>query len=301
MEPHQSGTAEKVKTAPSAADRDRLPSLTVPMNFIDRSIVRATTDFVDRTRMNAPTEQHQIRVYDARPIVQSVSLDQEGFTLQPNPTRVWADPELMEANKVRRVDAPPINHAYWNEMIPLIQALTGARDVIPQTGGITARRSAKAREEGWVAQVGTAHADVTKPTVDAFLEKALEDLGRTAAPYSRIAFVQTWQVVSPPPHDSMLGLVDRRTAKPADFVFNDCHFGTSGTVLDDFESRSARYSPDHRWYYFSDMTPQEVLVFKGYDSANTDGDNYIHGAFDNPAAEVLPRSSVEARYIVLYD
>jgi hypothetical protein len=26
------------------------------------------------------------------------------------------------------------------------------------------------------------------------------------------------------------------------------------------------YSPDHRWHYLSDMTPEEVFIFKNYDS-----------------------------------
>lgn len=303
MDLDQAATSNTPRSAQGPADRHQLAFVTASMNYLAPSVERAYTDLVDLSRTNTPTEEHQIRVCDARSIAQSLSLEEEGFILQrrQSPSRAALNPELMEANRSRRFDSPPVNRAYWEELLPMLKSLSGGREVIPLAGALTTRRSAKAREPGWEAQVGLAHADVTKASAEAFLAETLKGLGRAVAPYGRMAVYQTWQVISPPPHDSTLAFVDSRTVKDADFVFNDCHFGTSGTVWDDFESRIARFSPDHRWYYFSNVQPDEVLVFKGYDTANTDGDNYIHGAIDNPADDVLPRSSVECRYAVLWD
>jgi hypothetical protein len=303
MDLNQAGTTNRPGPAGSHADRDGLHYVTAPMAYISPSMERAYSDLVDPSKSTTQVEVHQVRVYDARPVANSLSLEEEGFILQRRqaPTRLPLDPELMDANRSRRFDMPPINQAYWEELLPMLKSLSGGREVIPLAGALTARRSAKARQPGWEAQVGMAHADVTKASADAFLEATIEALGREVAPFSRMAVYQTWQVISPPPHDSTLAFVDSRTVTAADFVFNDCHFGTSNTVWDDFESRIARFSPDHRWYYFSNIEPDEVLVFKGYDTANTNGDNYIHGAIDNPADDVLPRSSVESRYAVLWD
>ena len=50
------------------------------------------------------------------------------------------------------------------------------------------------------------------------------------------------------------------------------------------------------------MTVDEVLVFKGFDSACPDAMNAMHGAFGLPEATgANPRGSVEARFIALYE
>lgn len=286
------------------ASTDQLPaSVPASMCYIAPSTTRAYTDLVDPARSHTPMDVHNIQVHDARAIVSRLSLEKEGFIICPRDNHGGAafDPELMNANRSRRFDVPPVNRAYWDEVLPLLKTLSGGREVIALHGGLTARRTGKAREPGWDAQVGLAHADVTKASAEAFLEETLNNLNYRVAPFSRMAIYQTWQVISPPPHESTLAFVDSTTVKASDFVFNDCHFGTSGTIWDDFESRIARFSPDHRWYYFSDIRPDEILVFKGYDSANVNGNNYIHGAIDNPVENVLPRSSVESRYAVLWD
>ena len=68
----------------------------------------------------------------------------------------------------------------------------------------------------------------------------------------------------------------------------------------EFDARMCKYRPDHRWYYFSNMTPDELLVFKGYDSEGPHAMNAMHTAFDNPAAgpHAIPRESIEARMTI---
>jgi hypothetical protein len=48
------------------------------------------------------------------------------------------------------------------------------------------------------------------------------------------------------------------------------------------------------------MQEDELVVFKGYDSAFPDTTNVAHSAFDNPDGGI-PRSSVEGRFILLWD
>ena len=50
------------------------------------------------------------------------------------------------------------------------------------------------------------------------------------------------------------------------------------------------------------MTPDEVLVFKGFDSACPDAMNAMHTAFDDETVvRAVPRGSIECRFIALYD
>lgn len=110
-----------------------LPSFPATMNYLVPSVERAYTDLVDFSKTITPTEEHAIRVYDARPIAQNLSLEVEGFTIQrrQGPSRVASNPELMEANRSRRFDSPPINMAYWEELLPMLVSLSGADEALP--------------------------------------------------------------------------------------------------------------------------------------------------------------------------
>jgi len=64
-----------------------------------------------------------------------------------------------------------------------------------------------------------------------------------------------------PPHDCPLAICDYRTVDHDDLVPMDIvypHF------LD--EAYEVRYNPSHRWFYKRDMGPEDVVLFKMYDS-----------------------------------
>jgi hypothetical protein len=64
-----------------------------------------------------------------------------------------------------------------------------------------------------------------------------------------------------------------------------------------------KYNPNHRWFYFPEMTPDEALLLKCYDSA-TDGRTRFgpHTAFVDPTtpADAAPRESIEVRTLVFH-
>jgi hypothetical protein len=64
------------------------------------------------------------------------------------------------------------------------------------------------------------------------------------------------------------------------------------------------YNPDYRFYYVSDLSPDEALLFVDYDSepkGNLVG--MAHGAFEdhNSPLDAPLRRSIEVRCLVLYD
>ena len=63
------------------------------------------------------------------------------------------------------------------------------------------------------------------------------------------------------------------------------------------------YDPEHRWYYVPEMTAQEVLLLKCYDS-KIDGRSRFapHTAFTDPNTppNALPRESIEIRALVFH-
>ena len=70
------------------------------------------------------------------------------------------------------------------------------------------------------------------------------------------------------------------------------------------ETYHISFHPDHQWYYFPDMTPDEVIVFKVFDSDHSKGVPFTaHTAFDDPNTPIdaRRRESVESRALVLFE
>ena len=70
-----------------------------------------------------------------------------------------------------------------------------------------------------------------------------------------------------------------------------------------FEMLTAKASDNHRWYYASRMTPEEVIMIKCYDSRTSDvtlARRALHSAFvdPEPAGETVSRESIECRCLV---
>jgi hypothetical protein len=63
-----------------------------------------------------------------------------------------------------------------------------------------------------------------------------------------------------------------------------------------------QHNPAHRWYYYSDMTPAEAIVFKTSESDPARAQLMPHGAFDNPIAgeDAPPRVSLEMRGVAYW-
>jgi hypothetical protein len=98
--------------------------------------------------------------------------------------------------------------------------------------------------------------------------------------------------------DAPLAMADGTTVAPEDLVASDLIYpNRSG------ETYSVKYNPNHRWFYFPEMTPDEALLLKCYDSAS-DGRTRFgpHTAFVDPTtpSDVAPRESIEIRALVFH-
>jgi hypothetical protein len=69
-----------------------------------------------------------------------------------------------------------------------------------------------------------------------------------------------------------------------------------------FEAWLLRHDPGQRWAYFSDMRPDEALIFKTHDTEPGKAHCVPHGAFDDPGcpAGATPRASIEMRGIAYW-
>jgi hypothetical protein len=179
--------------------------------------------------------------------------------------------------------------------------LTGA-DAVVVTGPAVLRFGERSQEAGTRDNSNAARL-VHIDTSDA----AAEDFARRAAPaekerFRRVAQHNIWRTFSEPPQDVPLAVCDARTVAPADLVPADARFDRNGEVQWSFEALLLRYSSAHRWFFFSNMDRNEILIFKRHDTDPREPRRVPHTAFSDPRVPPggTPRASVEVRTIAYW-
>ena len=244
---------------------------------------------------NLPLESQEVTIEDLRGRVAEPTLDREGFTLVPHRTAI------------RDFFDPGQRAAYRRELEALLKTLTGASRVVAFTNGVIRRseRSPGFRKDGTTVLGRFAHCDFSPNPAGSHVwaEAMLSPEEAVTLPSRRFAIYNVWRVLSDPPQDTPLALCDARTVGRDDEVWSDC-------VLDDgdgpetrFENSVFRYAASHRWCYFSNMTRDEALIFKGFDSDRRRATAVPHVAFDDPGCppDAPPRESIDDRVLVLFD
>lgn len=81
-------------------------------------------------------------------------------------------------------------------------------------------------------------------------------------------------------------------------------YSSNGEAAAIYEVTNMAYNPDQRWYYVSDMTPEEAWIFKIFDS-KTDGRARcaVHSSFPLKEQQDAgpPRESFELRAFLFWD
>ena len=267
-----------------------LPSVETWMNFAGDIVGRARVDVPDWPRTNLVLEKHDVRLFDARPIVDELSLDREGFTLAPHRSG------LSEAS-----DLKVVAEDYLESVGALLKQMSGADLVIAQGKGLLKRHAERANIAGAIGPSRWAHMDYTEYAANKWVGWIEDWQDRQLRQYPRFAIYQTWRCVSPPPQDNTLVLCDASTIKAEECItFDACVAKPYDEPGNQFESQLCKYDPGQRWYYFSDLTPDELIVFKGFDSDPARYAQPPHNSADLPDADAAPRVSVEARFFAFF-
>ena len=226
-------------------------------------------------------------------------LDREGFVLVQHHSPV-EDFDLIQ------VDAA-VDQQYVEEITALLARTTGASRVF-MLGGGKKRYGESATEK--LASLSNAkparypHADntdVSSVELVNMLAAFVPDLD--VSHYSRWALYNLWRATTPPPQDFPLAVCDARTLAPSDEVTVKAITEEVGAGAIRHDTTGYLHNPAHRWYYFPEMTPDEVLVFKAHDTDATRARRVPHTAFTDPTcpAGVPTRASVEMRGLALFD
>jgi hypothetical protein len=257
-------------------------------------LTHVTDDETRSTMVNQPGQSVWIENVRGH----ATSLDREGFILARHRTTVANFENIEKDIETDRI--------YIAEMMALLAAHAGAARMFVLRGAKL--RYAEGAVDKLAAMPSSArparyvHGDVTDisgPQQAQMLIGEDTDLGA----YSRWALYNLWRSVSPPPQDAPLTLCDVRSVAPEDEVPVLAITTSSRGGALQAETASYTYNPAHRWCYFSNMTPDEVVIFKTHDTDPARAHRVPHTAFTDSTCppDAPPRASVEMRLLALFD
>ena len=232
------------------------------------------------------TVKHEVPVIDGRAIAGQLSLDVQGFLLAPHASVVR---NFYDEGEVKRV--------YYPEMERLVREITGAARVLTFDHNVRNGSKEMRAKLGVREPVRFAHNDYTLKSGPQRVRELYGDAQAERLLKHRYVFINVWRPIRGPVEQSPLAVCDARSMKQDDFVATDLVYrDRTGEVY------SVRHSPEHRWYYFSRMRPDEVLLLKCFDSDPGRTRYTAHSAFEDPATPpaAAPRESIEARTIAFF-
>ena len=118
----------------------------------------------------------------------------------------------------------------------------------------------------------------------------------------RFALVNAWRPLRTVQRDP-LAVADAATVPDSDYQIRARHFKQSGARSGNYVMSHGGRKDQHAWYYMHEMQPDELVVFRNYDTKrNVPGWRCPHTAFEIPGTEgLLARESIEIRAVCFWD
>jgi hypothetical protein len=258
-------------------------------------VLRFVTEAEEQSTMET-LPGRTVRITNARSL--ESNLDREGFVLVRHTSSI-VDFDLIQ-------DDPEVDQRYIEEMTELLARVTGASKAFMLGRGKRRYGEGATDKLSPLSNAKPArypHADNTDASATGLVEMVgafVDDIDLTG--YSRYALYNMWRAVSAPPQDFPLAVCDARTVAPLDEVTVTAITVEKDTGEITHDTTGYLFNPAHRWYYYQDMTPEEVLVFKAHDTDPLRSIRVPHSAFTDPTcpAGVPTRASVEMRGLALF-
>ena len=225
-------------------------------------------------------------VQNGRLFADTLSLEEQGFVFVEHRTEV-----------TDFFDAEQLNSIYYPEVERLIKSISGALRVVIfdhtlRSGNEDERETRLIREP-----VLSAHNDYTEWSGPNRVREVLPDEAERLLG-GRFAIIQVWRAINQPIRKNPLAVADAKSVKIEELIVAERRYPHRVG-----QTYRLKYSPNHRWFYFPEMTRDEALVFKVYDSA-TDGRSRFtpHTSFEDPnsPADAAARQSIEVRAFAFF-
>ena len=240
-------------------------------------------------KLNPPgTDPQEVDIHDAWGIKDSLSADVHGFEHHR------FDPSFDGFD-----DDVAVKTAFYGQVIDYVKRNTGANRVIVFDHTIRKRLPADLSAQTTVQRpaVLLVHSDYTVASGPQRVKDILPEEAN-ALLQRRVAFYNVWKPLYRPVEELPLAMCDASTHSPGDMLRMDLKYRErTGEIY------VMRHSPNHRWYYFPHMQPDQALLLKTYDS-ETDGRARFmgHTAFEDPATpkNAQKRESIEVRTMAFF-
>lgn len=271
---------------------------------------------------------YSFRLIDRKRSVEDIRGNESNFSTDTSGFAVYNYP----AKEKSFTDDQVVRDGYYGEVEQLLRdKLPGIKKVVIFDHTIRRREKASPRQP--VQQV---HVDQTPNAAEVRVRRHLpaeeaEDLLK-----GRYQIINVWRPIQNPASDFPLAVVDWRSTTPSDFVKVDLLYpkrdatngvhddddrgkevlpdSTSASSTEGYEVKGETYTvrpnENHKFYYYKDMTPEEVMFIKCFDSySQVNGgkkglaDSTPHTAFVDPQtpADAPGRQSIEVRCLVFYE
>ena len=271
---------------------ESLPFVTGELNYLAPTPGKPRTYAYDppagEPKSTVLPELHAVPIFDARPIAQNLSLDREGFALVRHPTVVK---NFYDDQEIRKVYYPAVE-AFLRATLNADRVFIFDHTVRKRVEGAADIRGAGPRQPATRVHVDQ--------TVTSGANRVREHLAEEADQLlkGRVQVINLWRPIRGPVRDAPLAMLDGTTVAPDDLVASDLIYPNRNG-----ETYSVKFNPNHRWFYFPEMTADEAILLKCYDSAS-DGRTRFgpHTAFADPTTpkDTSPRESIELRTLVFH-
>ncbi|KAI0137331.1 hypothetical protein BJ170DRAFT_678180 [Xylariales sp. AK1849] len=264
--------------------------------------------------------EHKRSVNNLRGRESEFTTDNSGFAVYREPS-----------SEKTFTDDAAVRSRYYPEIDALLRTrISGIKKVV--IFDHTIRRRAPDAPRAPVQQV---HVDQTPGATHARVRRHLPADEAEELLKGRYQIINVWRPIENPASDFPLAVIDWRSTEPRDFVPVDLLYPKRADSVMDDDDRGKEVRPDesvwystegyevrgetlgvaqnsnHKFYYLKDMTPDEVMLLKCYDSFG-DGQplgkkgvavRTPHTAFIDPATsrDAPGRQSIEVRCLVFYE
>ncbi|KAI1415842.1 hypothetical protein F5Y13DRAFT_177940 [Hypoxylon sp. FL1857] len=247
--------------------------------------INIPADAEDKRSTNLSWKTKSKAVRDIRCLETPPSIDEFGFTFRYHPSRL-ADFSSKEQ----------ITSTYLPEVEEIIRAeLNNVEKVFIFDWRVKDSVVDLNNPMNWLLPAENAHIDQSPAAVLKRIQLQFPDEAERLL-NGRVRVINVWRPIGQTVTDWPLAFCDARTVSDSELVECDHvrrrYIGSTMYLLD---------RPQHSWYYASNQTPEEILIFKNFDSSEDVPARYSpHAAFkqDPHRIETGERSSIEVRALV---
>lgn len=298
-------------------------------------LTKRDPDGSDGGSVGVNLEEREMHVHDARPLEQTPerrTLVRNGFELVARP---------IVGAKIDFFDQQEVVRQYYGQCAKIVEDATGARalafdhNIRSASGKQSQRRISGGQQVQGPAHV--VHGDYTlysapqrlrdlanPPSGNDTLRSVLTEgqslidqtqVAQALVAGGRFAIINVWRnIADEPVATHPIAFCDGQSVAAQDLVVFEIHYQDRIG-----ENYFAKHAAHHQWYFYPQMTGQEALLIKQWDSegvlAQSDGAHSdasdttapctfsFHSAFEDPSTppDAPDRWSIEVRCIVLYE